>query len=116
MSANTKRKRSNNYNSRRLPTQAQSDAQQADLERTLAQMHVQAYEAQISRGPSAWDRAQMLEAPYEPSTGNGLIALNTGQQASGWAGQDDDVFSLGAGSASTHDASVRATTAIWVDR
>ncbi|KAH6904948.1 hypothetical protein BKA70DRAFT_514521 [Coprinopsis sp. MPI-PUGE-AT-0042] len=73
--------------------------QQAELERSLARLHVQAYEAEITRGPSAWDSAHMLEVSQGTGPGTGLIALRMGaDMASGhsWTGQEDDVFRLGA--------------------
>jgi hypothetical protein len=108
MSGRSKRKRPNQYQSHK-PSQADVDAQQPELEHSLARFHIQACEAQITKGPSAWDSALMLEVSTGSAPGSGLIPLHMGTNtasAHSWAGDEDDsdVFRLGTSASGAQEA------------
>jgi hypothetical protein len=118
MSSNSKRKRPNHYKNH-TPSQADVDAQQGELERSLARLRVQAYEAQITRGPSAWDSALSLEVSQGSAPGSGLIPLRIGTEtasAHSWAGHEDDVFRLGTSASGSQEAIDESERTLWVDR
>ncbi|TFK16709.1 hypothetical protein FA15DRAFT_690068 [Coprinopsis marcescibilis] len=98
--------------------QASAERTYEERQRSLARLHLKAYESDIvvSRG---WEKARALEYVPGKGPGSGLILLGgvggTGNTPAAWDDGDEDVFSLGGG-VSKKDGGIGATSEeVWVD-